>query len=693
MSLNAQPTTQAEDEIDLGELLAFLWSKKWFILIITSIAVVAALLVVKRLPNIYQAKASVMVQGQKSQNPLAGMIPELTGGSNDQMDTIIKVIKSQQFANELFYLIDVTQFNLTDPNWTPTALQNGISVNTTKKSNILEVKFEHASPALTKKVVDLVVDNLTGFQQRMLKPTSQENSAWLNKKIDEITREIETYENQMAEMREQHGIIDLAGYAKQLKTELEQLIGEDRKLTKEKTKLNSLLEQIELAKQTPSLISGNHNLAASAVLKKLVDTLAIQKAELAQIQLRYLHKHPKHQSIIKRIQETESQLKVAVKNLEMRYISRLEEIQDLILENSASQRKVNRELEETIYLGAEQTKLQKLIEKDMQLLESIAKKKTEMELIQDMDHTKSIIIIDPASLPEHPIKPKKKLIIVMAGMLGMIIAIAISLVLRIFTDSHVRHRQTIISNGYKVLGELPKLRISRKKKHLPILTGAGNQFEIYKESIHAIRTRFSLFPELSHTKILAISSLMPNEGKSTTCLHLAKSFGELERVVIIDADLRAPSIAETLQQPLGRPGLTNLLAQTHSFKECKFYDERLGADVITCGRKPRNPLLFFSHKRFAKLLEVLQTKYDRIILECPPILSVSDALLISKYVDGINLVTDVTQNTPAKLNHDLQLLKHSGTKVNGVILNRIKSESSKRYYGVPSVPQGNLKRA
>ena len=211
--------------------------------------------------------------------------------------------------------------------------------------------------------------------------------------------------------------------------------------------------------------------------------------------------------------------------------------------------------------------------------------------------------------------------------------------------------------------------------------GTGKQFEIYQESIRSIRTKVSLDKELGDQKIIAVTSLTPNEGKSSTCLQLAKSFSELENVIIIDADLRDPSIAVALGESRHRPGLTNLLAKTHNFEQCTFHNEQINADVLPSGLRPMNPLLFLSMKRFENLLTALQKKYDRIILECPPILSVSDALMVSKHVGGLTLVVDVQKTSLAKFNHDIELLTQSETTVSGVILNRIKYDNQNYYYG------------
>jgi len=154
-------------------------------------------------------------------------------------------------------------------------------------------------------------------------------------------------------------------------------------------------------------------------------------------------------------------------------------------------------------------------------------------------------------------------------------------------------------------------------------------------------------------------------------------------VIIVDADLRAPSIAAALGQLPHRLGLSNIIAGTHTFEQCVFYSEELNADVLSSGMRPNNALLFLSSKCFSQLLTTLIGKYDCVILECPPLLSVSDALVIGKSAKGVMLVADVTKNSTPKFMRDMHELQHTNIDISGIILNRIKIDNE-QYYGAYS---------
>jgi succinoglycan biosynthesis transport protein ExoP len=271
------------------------------------------------------------------------------------------------------------------------------------------------------------------------------------------------------------------------------------------------------------------------------------------------------------------------------------------------------------------------------------------------------------------------LLSVAALMIGFIGAVFLVLCLHFFADVTSKYRHIAARFGYKLIGVVPQIRVKGIDKALPVIRQSGKQYTLYQEYIRSIRTNILLDKHLNTQKILALTSISPNEGKSSICLQLAKSFSELERVIVIDADLRFPALAEALGENPHRPGLTNLLAKTHTFEQCVFYCKELNADVLSSGIRPMNPLLFLSMPRFDAILKVLAKKYDRVIIECPPILSVSDAMVVAKCVGKLELVVDVKKTPLVDFAAKMELLEQSGVNIGGIILNRVKNDTSNYY--------------
>jgi len=672
-----------DDEIDLADLISLFWMKKWFILVVTSSVFLTGLVVIDKMPEVYSASTTIMVKGEKASNPLQSLMSGVSS-SNEELDTTIKLLKSKQFAKEIILRLEDTSSLLhaeKAQKWDEFQLQKNLKISTVSKTNMLEIAYESEFPQFTALVVNTIANNFVSYQANLMRHDNERSGDWINSKIEDVKKKLLSEEENLKQYRTDNNVVDITSLVELSKLEISQLYKELRLLKLEQEKLTRIDDKISSAKGVQEHIMNIFEIANSKMIRVLTQQESTQQAQLSQIKLRYLHKHPKYQYIENKILDTQAQLKSEINTVINKYVIRMNEVEHLIDSIQLKLKDANAKLEQAITKRINFDKIKRNIDANITLLASITAKQKEAELLNDINRGGGIIVVDPAVTPKHPIKPKKALLAVLSLVMGFMLSVLLVVILHFFADAHRKFRQIAHHYGYKVIGEIPKVRRRGKNKSLPIISGNGKQFDIYEECIRSIRTKISLDRELNKQKLIAISSLTPNEGKSSTCLQLAKSFSELEKVIIIDADLRDPSIAVALNEPRHRPGLTNLLAQTHSFDECVFKDENINVDVLASGLRPMNPLLFLSMKRFENLLIALQKKYDRVILECPPILSVSDALMISKHVGGLTLVVDIQKNSVAKLNHDLELLNQSDTKINGVILNRVKYDKQNYYYG------------
>ncbi len=210
------------------------------------------------------------------------------------------------------------------------------------------------------------------------------------------------------------------------------------------------------------------------------------------------------------------------------------------------------------------------------------------------------------------------------------------------------------------------------------ILGADSQFPV-KEAYKTLRTniRFSL-PEGGCHK-LGVTSGLPNEGKSVTALNIAITFAEAgHRVLLIDADLRRPSMARLLIEN-GDPGLSNLLAGMCAEEEAIHKDRYPNLDVILSGAIPPNPSELLSSPRMAKLLETLSTRYDYILVDTPPVNVVTDASVLAPMLDGVLFVVRQNQSERESVSRAVNQLNMAGAKLLGFVFNGAKLASGKKY--------------
>ena len=200
-----------------------------------------------------------------------------------------------------------------------------------------------------------------------------------------------------------------------------------------------------------------------------------------------------------------------------------------------------------------------------------------------------------------------------------------------------------------------------------------------QEAYKTIRTNITLSFIKEGCKVIAITSSLPSEGKTTTCLNLAISLAQAyKKVLLIDSDLRKSRIHKVLGIP-NVPGLTNIISGLESFanavRETKYND----LHVLTAGLQVPNPSEILSSETMAALINELSKSYDYIIIDTPPLNIVADCLPLAKICDGTLIVVKQNQTTHPDLAKSIESLEFIGAKIAGIILNGVETSGNKYY--------------
>ena len=198
-----------------------------------------------------------------------------------------------------------------------------------------------------------------------------------------------------------------------------------------------------------------------------------------------------------------------------------------------------------------------------------------------------------------------------------------------------------------------------------------------QEAYKTLRTNVSFSLPGNECKVIGIVSAKRSEGKSSVSINLAISFAQLQkRVLIIDGDMRLPTIAAKLRIATNK-GLSNYLAGNVTEIPIQHIDER-NLDIITSGNIPPDSTTLLESDQMANLIEQLKEEYDYIIIDLPPITVVSDAAILSKLIDGFLLVVRHNWSEMSKIDETLRQLRFADAKVIGFVYNGKSSEN--KYY-------------
>jgi tyrosine-protein kinase Etk/Wzc len=299
----------------------------------------------------------------------------------------------------------------------------------------------------------------------------------------------------------------------------------------------------------------------------------------------------------------------------------------------------------------------------------------------------NVRVVDTAVEPIEPIAPKKLQILILSIFLGGFLGTLLAL-LRNMMRSGIKD-STQIENEldlpvYATVPRSPvqesRIKLLKKKKHIPVLA-VKNGDDIAIESLRSMRTAIHFALSAAKNNIIMISGPAPEVGKSFISTNLAAILAQsAKRVLIIDADMRRGYLHKYFNTD-NQPGLADYLNGFQELDAIIKPTEISGLSVITRGKNPTNPSELLSSAKFAAMLEQLTPMFDHIIIDTPPVLAVTDGIIISQYT-GVNLVIARYAKTQMKeLELTVNRFEQVGVKVNGIILNDIQRAAGGYGYG------------
>lgn len=287
-------------------------------------------------------------------------------------------------------------------------------------------------------------------------------------------------------------------------------------------------------------------------------------------------------------------------------------------------------------------------------------------------------IVDAAAVPQTPVSPQPLRNIGLAAVLGLLLGLGAA-VLRELLDTSVKTNEDVTeAAGAPVMGSIAFDPQTTKRPLVTSLDSHAPRVEAFR----VLRTNMQFVDIDTANKAVVVTSSVPQEGKTTTALNLAITLAQAgQRVLLMDADLRRPKVADNLRlEPT--VGLTTVLVGRVELHEAVQPYTVEGLDVLASGAIPPNPAELLQSNAMADLMVRVRKEYDVVVVDAPPLLPVTDAALITAQGDGALLVVRHGKTTKDQLRHAIDRLEHVGARPLGVVLNMIPSRRlGDPYYG------------
>jgi len=326
------------------------------------------------------------------------------------------------------------------------------------------------------------------------------------------------------------------------------------------------------------------------------------------------------------------------------------------------------------------SRLEREVRNNQKLYESFLDRFQEASVSDQYDGS-NIYIIDTAQIPIKPYKPNKPFVIGVALIIGLFLGMLYSFLREGFDHTFKTPEDLEKKLNIPVLGIVPKIK---KNKNTTIHHTPSENDPQLVENIRNIRTGLLLSNIEKPPKVILLTSSVPMEGKTNLSINLAASLSQLDNTLLIEADLRKPSIIEFLDISLS-PGLSDqLLDEEIEVDHVIHHIDNKKLHVIPAGIPTSNPPELLTSARFIKTLEELKKRYTYIVIDSPPILAVSDALILAHLSDRVILGIKSESTKIQEVREAINRLNKANIKLSGSVLFQANTErkdsSGNRYY-------------
>jgi capsular exopolysaccharide synthesis family protein len=295
------------------------------------------------------------------------------------------------------------------------------------------------------------------------------------------------------------------------------------------------------------------------------------------------------------------------------------------------------------------------------------------------DKKQNMRVVDTAVVPQNPIKPRVVLTLFLGLIGGLGVAIGLAFFVNYLDDSIKNQDDIETYLRLPFLGYIPNIKTNSvlerdMQAHLHPQSNAA-------EGFRTLRAAIALAPKADRYRVLAVTSTIPAEGKSLVASNLSIVVAQTGlKTLLVDADLRRPSVHKVfrLQSPIGLSSY--LTEKVGSVDECIHTTEVPHLDVVCCGAVPSSPSELAGSKRMTQFLQEVRNRYDRVVLDCPPVSAVSDPLIIASLSDGVVFVTKFNKIRRDHARKTVQRIQNAGIHILGVVLNDIDFDGKDSYY-------------
>ena len=702
----------------LREYLRVLIKRKWLVFSCLAIIFGVVALATMRSTRIYDAFGSIAIN--KTDPTILNFKESANGGGSDyydptDIDTEVRILKSDLLALQVIKQLNLDkqpEFGGTEPApsdslaLTTDALQpdsektstllagfkGGLRVTLVPNTRIIEIHYRSADKNLAANVVNTLINTYIEQNFKTRFESTMQASDWLSKQMVDLEMKVQTSQEKLVQYQKQHEILGIDEKQNITTSKLDELNKELTAAESDRMGKESIYRLVQ---------SGDPDTAAAAattagsgtlgLMERMREQQADLKIQVAQLSTQFGTSYPKVVQLNTQLKEVDAQLQTEMTKVVSRvrsgYLAALQH-ETMLRQALDNQKQEANKLNES---AIEYSLLKRDVESYRTLYEGLMEKLKEAGVTAGL-RSNNIRSVDKARVPTYPSEPNVPRNLTFALALGLSTGIGLAFLLEGIDNTVRTPEQAQAISALPSLGMIPlgsrgsieaaakRLTVASSREAVELVTQSRPQSQM-AESYRALRTSLLLTSLGGPPKVILITSALPQEGKTTTSINTAIVLAQKgTRVLLIDADLRRPSIHKTLGMG-PKTGLSNVLTGNATLQQAVVRSSILPTlFVLTAGTPPPNPAELLASSNMRDILAELREQYDHIIVDTPPTLSVTDAVVMSTRADAVVLVIRSGQTTKQALRRARDLLMQVNARVAGVLLNAVDLTSPDYYY-------------
>jgi capsular exopolysaccharide synthesis family protein len=705
--ISSMTIDSGSDQLSIVDLWRVL-QKRWLVVLISLGAVVLAVTVFSlTLPRRYDACSRLLLDLEGSENlGLDQVVMPIGIDLDTKLQTQIRIVQSDAIATSVIEQLNLQNnpafvgkqtphsgrsFDTLDLR-TRAALTNGLhrflTVELIPKTEIIEIHFRNGDPALAADVANAVANTYIEHHFQTKYQATRQTSDWLTKQLDDVKKSAELAEQQVISYQKKTGLFG-ADETHNIVIDRLELLNKALSEAQGNRILKEAKYRIAMT-ENPELIA---NVMPESLLGALYKQRAESRAQYAQLAAKYGASYPRVIQLQSELKELDSN--IAQENnkvgqaLRADYQAALKSEQ--MLQTSFDQQKDNayKMNQDAIQYGI----MRREVESSRDLYEGLLKKLKEAGILAGL-RSSNINVIDSASVPVVPVEPKIPLNIALGCIGGLLFGISAAFIAE-NVDSSIRSPEDVeIYCSLPPLGIIPSApeydgtarnMLAQGKKPefiLPVTLQHKNSGSA--EAFRALRTSLMLSSPGAPPQVILVTSAVMQEGKSFVSINLAVVLAQTgQKVLLVDADMRRPAVTKYIGIPMNH-GLSACLAGTEEANAMIVkVDEVPGLHVIPAGRMPPYPSEMLASEALPLLVQEWRKHFRYIVIDTPPVLAVTDAVVGARVADAVVLVARSEKTRRQSLTRARDLMMKARVHIAGVVVNDLSFNSVeyRQYYG------------